>query len=163
LKLGIYVVTMKNKLLVTLAIMPALALLFSPVTAQPACAKAKRKASSSATKQNSSFANEAMKSVHQSYTQGRYRDALDKIAAMPPSDITHYYAGLCYQGQGQLQSASSEFQWVASYSKNPRLQANATAALNSVSRYASRRTYTGNGNNYSRVASNHSAPARRRG
>lgn len=155
---------MKNKLLVTLAVMPALALLSAPATEEPAEAKAKRKASSSATRQNSSIANEAMKSVHQSYTQGRYRDALDKIAIMPPSDITHYYAGLCYQGQGQLQSAASEFQWVASYSKNPRLQANATAALDSVSRYASRRTYSGNGNNYSRVASTtHSAPVRRRG
>ncbi|MCA9803834.1 MAG: hypothetical protein KC777_17810 [Cyanobacteria bacterium HKST-UBA02] len=155
---------MKNKLLVTLALMPAFALLFSPVTAQPAEAKAKRKASSSSVQKNSSIASQAMRSVHQSYTQGRYRDALDKIAAMPPSDMTHYYAGLCYQGQGQLRSAASEFQWVASYSKNPGLQANASAALNSVSRYAARRTYTGNGNNYSRVASaHHSAPVRRRG
>ncbi|MGD9685062.1 MAG: hypothetical protein AB7W16_28170 [Candidatus Obscuribacterales bacterium] len=155
---------MKNKLLVSFALvsfalLPALALLFSPVTAQPADARAKRKAGSSATKKSNPVANEAMRSVHQSYTQGRYRDALDKIAVMPPSDLTHYYAGLCYQGQGQLRSAASEFQWVASYSKNPRLQANAAAALNSVSRYASRRTYTGNG----KVAQAHTYRVIRRG
>ncbi|MBZ0189034.1 MAG: hypothetical protein K8F91_22505, partial [Candidatus Obscuribacterales bacterium] len=94
-----------------------------------------------------------------SYSKGNYREALNQISAMPQTDMTHYYAGLSYQGLNQLNSASSEYQWVVTYSRNERLRANAQSALLTVQRYASRRTYSGNGNNFARVAAATHAPA----
>ncbi len=86
------------------------------------------------------------------YTQGKYRDCLNIIESGRPSELTHYYAGLCYQGQGQLSRANSEFQWAASYAKDPLIRYNAQMALQSVSSYAKSRTYAGQGNNFARTA-----------
>lgn len=119
--------------------------------AEPAYAKDKSSASKKA--------DPALKSVHESYSKGNYREALNKLANMPQTDMTHYYAGLSYQGLNQLSSAASEYQWVATYSKNERLRTNAQSALSTVQRYASRRTYSGNGNNFARVAAATHAPA----
>lgn len=97
--------------------------------------------------------------VQKSYKEGRYRDALVKLSGIKPqSDKTHYWAGLCYQGQGQLQKAQMEFNWVASFSKNPQLKYNASLALRTVSRYGSSRSYGGQGNGFARYNS-YSAPS----
>lgn len=95
----------------------------------------------------------SLESVKLSYKNGRWREALDTIAKLAPTDKTHYYAGLCYQGQGQLRAAVSEFQWVASYSKDPLLKYNASRALIAVGGYArARGGYQGQGNNFARPA-----------
>lgn len=94
-----------------------------------------------------------MESVKVSYKNGRWKEALDTIAQLKPTDMTHYYAGLCYQGQGQLQAAVGEFQGVASYSKEPLLKYNASRALIAVGNYSrTRATYQGQGNNFARTA-----------
>jgi len=95
----------------------------------------------------------SIESVKVSYKNGRWKEALDTIAKLKPTDTTHYYAGLCYQGQGQLQAAVGEFQWVASYSKDPLLKYNASRALIAVGNYSrTRATYQGQGNNFARTA-----------
>lgn len=97
----------------------------------------------------------SLQSVQMSYKNGRWREALDTIAKLAPTDKTHYYAGLCYQGQGQLRAAVGEFQWVASYSKDPLLKYNASRALIAVGGYArARGGYQGQGNNFARPAYN---------
>jgi len=95
----------------------------------------------------------AITQIKMLYKQGKFRDALNIIATQKPTELTHYYAGLCYQGQGQLKQAAYEFNYVASYAKDPMVKYNATIALRSVNSYASARTYTGQGNTFARVAS----------
>lgn len=89
--------------------------------------------------------------VKLSYKQGKYFDALKVLATMKPTELTHYYAGLCYQGQGQLQKAASEFTYVASMAKDPLVRYNAQNALQAVSSYAKSRTYAGQGNVFARA------------
>lgn len=98
--------------------------------------------------------------VIQNYKEGKYRDALTTIASMKPSDVTHYWTGLCYQGQNQLHQAGVEFQWVASYSRDPQLRFNAQRALMAVNRYAQGRTYAGQGNSFNRPVYSSPAPSR---
>ncbi len=86
------------------------------------------------------------------YKQGKFRDCLNVIEQNRPSELSKYYAGLCYQGQGQLSRATSEFQWVASYAKDPLIKYNAQMALQTVGTYAKARTYAGQGNNFARAA-----------
>ncbi len=101
-----------------------------------------------------------MTEVKLNYKDGKYRDALEKLAGMPQTDVNHYYKGLCYQGQGQLQQAKTEYAWVAYYSKDPKMKANARRAIDAVSRYASARTYKGQGNYFAqRTAAAASSPA----
>ncbi len=88
------------------------------------------------------------------YKQGKYFDALKTLAQIKPNELTHYYAGLCYQGQGQLQKAAAEFGYVASIAKDPMVKYNAQSALSAVSSYASRRTYSGQGNAFARAPMN---------
>jgi hypothetical protein len=90
-------------------------------------------------------------SVKRSYNEGKFKDSLDQIATMKPTSETHYWAGLCYQGQGQLAAAANEFQWVARYAKDPQLRYHAQHALNDVSAYSKGRKYEGQGNNFDRV------------
>jgi hypothetical protein len=89
--------------------------------------------------------------VKQHYKDGKFKDALNVISTMRPTEITHYYAGLCYQGQGQLTQAAQEFNFVASYARDPMVKYNAQQALNTVSAYAKSRTYAGQGNKFARV------------
>lgn len=82
------------------------------------------------------------------YKQGKYRDALGVIAKMKQTDLTYYYTGLCYQGQGQLTQAAQAFSFTASVAKDPVVKYNAQVAQRAVASYASRRTYSGQGNNF---------------
>lgn len=82
------------------------------------------------------------------YRAGKYRDALAVIAKMKQSDLTYYYTGLCYQGQGQLTQAAQAFSFTASVAKDPVIKYNAAVAQRAVASYASRRTYSGQGNNF---------------
>lgn len=98
------------------------------------------------------------------YKQGKYLDSLKMIATMKPTELTHYYAGLCYQGQGQLQKAAAEFGYVASIAKDPLIKYNANVALQAVSSYSKSRTYAGQGNVFARApGGGGGGGARRRG
>lgn len=85
------------------------------------------------------------------YKQGKFRDGLNLIATMKPTELTHYYAGLCYQGQGQLKQAAYEFNIAANHAKDPMVRYNAQLALQSVDNYARSRTYAGQGNSFARA------------
>lgn len=80
------------------------------------------------------------------YKQGKYRDALNVIARMKPTELTYYYTGLCYQGQGQLTKAAHAFAYTASVAKDPTIRYNAQVAQRAVASYARGRTYAGQGN-----------------
>jgi hypothetical protein len=113
-------------------------------------AKAKNSQSKSTTQVN--YNDPAIKEVKEAYAGGRWKAALDIIATMKPTELTHYYTGLCYQGQNQLAKAASEFQWIATYGKDQRLKYNAQVILNSLSAYSTRRTYQGQGNLFARTS-----------
>lgn len=85
------------------------------------------------------------------YRAGKYRDALALIAKMKQSELTHYYTGLCYQGQGQLAQAAQEFNFTASIARDPKLKYNAQVAQRAVAAYASNRTYKGQGNFFAKT------------
>ncbi|QQR57495.1 MAG: hypothetical protein IPG59_21355 [Candidatus Melainabacteria bacterium] len=110
-------------------------------------------AKSQSTTSQVNYNDPAFKEVKAAYDGGRWKAALDIIATMKPSELTHYYTGLCYQGQNQLAKAASEFQWIATYGKDPRLKYNAQVILNSLSAYSTRRTYQGQGNLFARTSS----------
>lgn len=60
-----------------------------------------------------------------------------KVAATNRSDIlSHYYMALCYQSTNQLALAAREYQWVATYSKDPALKGKAQAGAAQLSKYA---------------------------
>jgi hypothetical protein len=84
------------------------------------------------------------------YKLGKYRDALAVIAKMKPTELTHYYTGLCYQGQGQLSQAAQSFNYTASIAKDQAIRYNAQAAQRAVAAYARGRTYSGQGNSFAR-------------
>lgn len=63
-------------------------------------------------------------------------------------DNTHYYLALCYHNLNQTQRAIENYTWVYSYSKNPMLKYQAQVGYEQVARYASNRTYAGNGANF---------------
>lgn len=104
-----------------------------------------------------------MAQVKLHYKQGKYLDGLKVLATMKPTELTHYYAGLCYQGQGQLQKAGAEFGYVASIAKDPLIKWNANQALTAVSSYARSRTYAGQGNAFARAPSGGGGGSVRRG
>lgn len=115
-------------------------------------ANAKNSQSKSTSTSQVNYNDPAIKEVKAFYDAGRWKDALDKIATMKPSELTHYYTGLCYQGQNQLAKAATEFQWIATYGKDQRLKYNAQIILNSLSAYSTRRTYQGQGNIFARTS-----------
>lgn len=117
-------------------------------------AEAKGKAQSKKNQQNSTvnYNDPAIKEVKAAYDAGRWKDALKKIASMKPTELTHYYTGLCYQGQNQLAKAASEFQWIVMYGKDARLKYNSQVILNSLQAYSTRRTYQGQGNLFARTS-----------
>lgn len=115
---------------------------------------AKSKAQAKKNQQNSTinYNDPAIKEVKAAYDAGRWKDALKKIAPMKPTELTHYYTGLCYQGQNQLAKAASEFQWIVMYGKDARLKYNSQVILNSLQAYSTRRTYQGQGNLFARTS-----------
>ncbi len=115
-------------------------------------ANAKNNQSKSTSTSQLNYNDPAIKEVKAAYDAGRWKAALDIIATMKPTELTHYYTGLCYQGQNQLAKAASEFQWIATYGKDPRLKYNAQVILNSLSAYSTRRTYQGQGNLFARTS-----------
>lgn len=115
-------------------------------------AKGKTQAKNDQQKSTVNYNDPAIKEVKAAYDAGRWKEALKKIATMKPTELTHYYTGLCYQGQNQLAKAASEFQWIATYGKDPRLKYNAQVILNSLQAYSTRRTYQGQGNIFARTS-----------
>ncbi|MBY0357132.1 MAG: hypothetical protein K2W82_03950 [Candidatus Obscuribacterales bacterium] len=59
----------------------------------------------------------------------------------PQDALARYYCGLCYQYMNQMTLATEEYKWVAAYSKNPQLKAQAENGLAGLSRYS--RSYGG--------------------
>ncbi len=80
-------------------------------------------------------------SAIQSYKVGHYNTALpllEKHLKSSPSDAgAHYYKGLCSQSLGRLSDAIAEYQWVATYSRDPQLKANAEIGLKQLGKYRS--------------------------
>lgn len=98
----------------------------------------------------------AMDGAIQDYNARKYSDCLAKcqqaLKTGQNPDQVHYYMGLCYQGLSQVNTARSEYMWVYQYSKNYGLRSNAYTAIQNLERYASRRTYEGNGNSFDRFS-----------
>lgn len=122
----------------------------------PACAKGKNQAKKAQQNSAINYNDPDIKEVKAAYDAGRWKDALKKIALMKPNELTHYYTGLCYQGQNQLAKAASEFQWIATYGTDARLKYNSQVILNSLQAYSSRRTYQGQGNNFAGTSAGYS-------
>jgi len=115
-------------------------------------AKGKAQAKKSQAQSSVNYNDPAIKEVKALYDAGRWKEALNKIGTMKSTDLTHYYTGLCYQGQNQLMKAASEFQWIAAYGKDPKLKYNSQVILNSLQAYSTRRTYQGQGNTFARTS-----------
>jgi thioredoxin-like negative regulator of GroEL len=60
--------------------------------------------------------------------------------ANPTDANSHYYMALCYQYMNQVAQATKEYQWVATYSRDARLKAQAQAGLAQMGRYQSARS-----------------------
>jgi len=85
----------------------------------------------------------------QAYQKGNFRDAIANFELCDRHggccQWTHYYLGLSYQGINQLGPAYQQFQWVLAYGKDPNLRRYSQFASDSLSYYASNRTYGGQG------------------
>lgn len=66
------------------------------------------------------------------------------------NDKVHYYLALCYQSLNQVARAQMHYQWVYTYSKDPRLKYQAQVGWYQLAKYQSHRTYEGQGNNFDR-------------
>lgn len=72
---------------------------------------------------------------------GRFQQA----ARVAPTDsLTHYYMGLCYQGQNQFTLAKQQYEYVYATSNSNALRASCSSALASLNRYQSQKI-TGSG------------------
>lgn len=73
----------------------------------------------------------------------KYSSALtgfQKVASSNRADVlSHYYMALCYQNTNQMGLAAREYQWVATYSKDPALKTKAGAGAAQLSRYQTSR------------------------
>lgn len=114
---------------------------------QATSAKAKAKGKAAAKKAPPSF----YKGLTE-YNNKRFGPAAEAFLQADRSgyccDNTHYYLALCYHNLNQTQRAIENYTWVYSYSKNPMLKYQAQVGYEQVARYASNRTYTGNGANF---------------
>ena len=83
----------------------------------------------------------------------RFSQALSKfqtISRENRSDIlSHYYIALCYQNMNQVALALPEYQWVATYSKDPSLRSKAQAGAAQLARYQSTRNDSSPSSSYS--------------
>lgn len=97
--------------------------------------------------QGTAAAPSAFDQAVQSYKAGRYSQSLAQFqavsAANPADALSHYYMALCYQGLNQVASATQQYQWVATYSRDPSLRSMAQAGLARLAQYSARRTYGG--------------------
>lgn len=67
-------------------------------------------------------------------------------------DKTHYYMALCLHNMNQTQAAAQHYGVVYNYSKDPQLKYLAAVGYNQVAKYASHRTYAGQGNLFARLS-----------
>jgi len=65
-------------------------------------------------------------------------------------DLVHYYIGQCYQNTNQTIAASQHYNWVIARSSDSTLRTYADYANQTMSYYNAHRTYSGQGNNFSR-------------
>jgi len=86
---------------------------------------------------------------------GKYKEALEKFDKLDRTgwccDKVHYYMGLCSHNLNQLQAAEKNYLVVYRFSKDPILRYNAQVGYHQVQKYASSRTYSGQGNNFDRL------------
>lgn len=90
------------------------------------------------------------------FNGGKYKDALGQFQHLDEfgfcCDKVHYYIAQSYQGMNQTAPAALNYEWVCMYSKDPTLTYYSQMALNNLSYYRGHRTYAGQGNNISHVA-----------
>lgn len=71
-----------------------------------------------------------------SYNAGKTAAALAQFKTLlktsPNDAVAHYYLGLCYQKSNQAKLARSEYEWIASHSKDPGIVARANQGLQSL-------------------------------
>lgn len=80
------------------------------------------------------------------YEDKSYSNALrllDRLNQSKPMDMSHYYAGLCYQNLNQVQRAEDEFKWVYCQGKDARLRYYSWSALNTLAKYKAHRVVAG--------------------
>ncbi len=103
----------------------------------------------------------------QTFNSKQYSKALGQLEAISranPSDaLTHYYMGLCYHYLNQVGSAAQQYQWVATYSSDGRLRAQAQNALMQLGRYQANRTYQGQGGIAGGMTASAASPTRASG
>jgi hypothetical protein len=75
-------------------------------------------------------------------------------------DLVHYYIGQCYQYTNQTIAASQHYNWVLEKSNDERLKSYADYANQTMAYYDAHRTYSGQGNNFSRYNGGRSAGGR---
>jgi hypothetical protein len=104
-------------------------------------------------KVNLANAPEYKDAVH-TFMDQKYSVALEKFQALDKNgyccDMVHYYIAQCYQYMNQVQPAMLHYEWVDTYSKDPRLKYYADGAYQQLAYYNGHRTYSGQGNNFDR-------------
>ncbi|HEY9716087.1 MAG TPA: hypothetical protein V6C69_01355 [Trichormus sp.] len=92
--------------------------------------------------------------VH-TFMDKKYADALVKFQSLDKNgyccDMVHYYIAQCYQYTNQVRPAMLHYEWVDTYSKDPRLKYYADGAYQQLAYYNEHRTYAGQGNNFNRA------------
>jgi len=124
----------------------------------PICieAEAKAKKSKVAKKKEAPYPPEFTKAVKLALYEKKYKDALEIFDWLDRNgfcrDKTHYYMALCYHNLNQTQVAAQHYQVVYNYSKDRQLKYLAAVGYNQVAKYASNRTYAGQGNIFARMS-----------
>lgn len=77
-------------------------------------------------------------------------DRLDKNGYC--TDKIHYYMALCLHNLNQTQAAAQHYQVVYNFSKDKQLKYLAAVGYGQVAKYASSRTYSGQGNLFAKVS-----------
>ena len=127
---------------------------FSPVGPE---AEAKgKKGKPKATKKVAPYPPEFNEAVKLVIYEKKYKDAFDIFDRLDRTgfcrDKTHYYMALCLHNLNQTQQAAQHYQVVYNYSKDPQLKYLAAVGYGQVAKYASNRTYAGQGNLFARMS-----------
>jgi len=93
------------------------------------------------------------------YNKHNYREAIANFEYIDAHggccQWTHYYLGLCYQGENQVGLAYRHFEWVLGHGKDANLRRYSQFGCDTVTYYAANRTYAGQGGIMGAVAASH--------
>lgn len=90
----------------------------------------------------------------QAFRDGKYASALTQFESLDKNgcccDMVHYYIAQCYHHLNQVKGAQMHYQWVTTYSQDSQLRNYSQVATAQLGYYNNHRTYSGNGNNFSK-------------